>query len=115
MATFTLESLREAADRKYGPTVIETPEAEYKLPNILRMEAGRRSKVEKLLEQAEKFAGDESAAGIDKQIQLFEKLVVAAEENDRGQELVDEINDSAILIDVVTSWLEATQAGEAES
>ena len=116
MATFTLDNLREAADRKYAPTVIEAGDETFILPNLLRLSPESRGEVEELLAEAEKFADEEaSGSALDDQIVLFEKLLVAAEKNGRGQELLDLIDDPAIVIDIVTAWLEATQAGEAES
>lgn len=116
MATFTLENLREAADRKYAPTIIETPDRTYTLPNLLRLAPEKRSEIEGLLADAEKYV-DEDASGSDlnEQIELFEKLLIAAEVDGKGQELLDLIDDPAIVMDIVTEWLEATQAGEAES
>ena len=114
MATFTIDELRAAADKKYAPTIIEAGDETYKLPTLLRLESKRRKQVIKLLEDLEKDLGDESTGkGLEDTLATFRKLIAEVEENGRGQELVDLINDDAVLIDVVNAWLDGTQAGEA--
>lgn len=114
MATFTLENLREAADKKYAPTVIEAGDDSFTLQNLLRMEDSRRKRVSKLLEKADALSDEkETAKDFDATVKIFREIVVEAEANGRGKELVELVNDDAVLIDVVTAWLEASQAGEA--
>ena len=44
---------------------------------------------------------------------MFRKLIAEVEENGRGKELVELLADDVLLIDVVNSWLDGIQAGEA--
>ena len=113
MATFTLDNLREAADKKYGPTIIETPDHDYTLPTLLRLDSTKRGKVEKILDKISALGDEDDSIDLNKQIALFEDLIVQAEVDGRGKELVDLVNDPAVIIDIVTAWLEGTQAGEA--
>lgn len=114
MATFTIDELRAAADKKYAPTVIEAGDETYKLPTLLRLESKRRKQVIKLLEDLEKDLGEESTGNdLEETLATFRKLIAEVEENGRGQELVDLIDDDVVLIDIVNAWLDGIQAGEA--
>ena len=115
MATFTLDDLRAAADKKYAPTVIEAGDETFVLPSILRMDSKGRKDITKLLERAESLMDDEETLGsIDEEIKLFSELLEKAEQGGKGKRLLELIGgDAAVLIDVVTSWLKDSQAGEA--
>lgn len=114
MATFSLDDLRAAADKKYAPTIIEAGDDKFVLPSILRMDPAARDKVSKLIASVEDWAEDESAEDLNEQLRVFEDLIEIAEENGRGTELVSLIGgDAAILIDLVTEWMKGSQAGEA--
>lgn len=115
MATFTIDELREAADKKYAPTIIEAGDAVYKLPTLLRLESKRRKQVIKLLENLEnELDGDEDTGkGLEETLDTFRKLITEVEENGKGKELVELIDDDVVLIDVVNAWLDGIQAGEA--
>lgn len=115
MATFTLDDLRAAADKKYAPTIVEAGDETFTLPTLLRMDADTRTKITKMISKAEELVGeDESAEDLDAEIQLFSDLVVEAEANGKGERLLELIGgDVAVLVDLVTAWLKDSQAGEA--
>lgn len=113
MATFTIDELREAADKRYAPLVIEAGEDTFKLPTLLRLETKKRKQVIKLLAQLETEVEGDSEDAIEEALAVFRKLIIQAEVNGNGQKLIDLIDDDAVLIDVVGEWLELTQAGEA--
>ena len=114
MATFTIDELRKAADKKYAPTVIEAGDETYKLPTLLRLESDRRKQVIKLLEALETdLDGEDTSKGLEETLDTFRKLIAEVEENGKGQELVELIDDDVVLIDVVNAWLDGIQAGEA--
>lgn len=115
MATFTIDELREAADKKYAPTIIEAGEDTFKLPTLLRLESKRRKQVIKLLSELEDkiSTDDDIEGGIEETLSVFRKLIAEVEENGRGKELVELLADDVLLIDVVNNWLDGIQAGEA--
>lgn len=113
MATFTIDELREAADKKYAPTVIEAGDKTYTLPTLLRLKSDRRKQVIQLLENLESELGEDTGKSLEGGLDAFRKLIVEVEENGNGQELVDLIDDDVVLIDVVNAWLDGIQAGEA--
>lgn len=114
MAVFKLDNLRAAADKRYSSTVIEADGKKFIFPNLLRMSKDSRSQVTDLLARAEEFANEESVANLDEQFDVFTDLLRVAETNGRGDELLELIGDDTVLImDIVTSWLETAQVGEA--
>lgn len=115
MATFTLDTLREAVDKKYAPTIIEDGKDRYELPNILRLPKKKRDEVFELIEGlGEDIEGGDDATAFDSQLEQFSKIIVAAEANNNGEKLLKLLNDPAMLIEVGTTWMEASELGEAE-
>lgn len=114
MATFTLDSLREAVDKKYSPTVIEDGDKKYELPNILRMEKEKRDKVFDLIGSIEGAIEEGDGDDFDTQFDIFREILTTAEANGNGKELVGLLEDPAMLIEVATTWMEDSELGEAE-
>lgn len=111
MATFSLDQLKETVSAKYEPTIIENGDDKFVLPNLLQLPEERRNRVIELTSQAEKLeeTGDAGAA-----FDMFEQILLAVVEDDRGQELIDLVdNNSAIITEIFTAWTEGTQVGEA--
>src|SRR5699024_5525416 len=111
MATFSLDQLKETVSEKYEPTIIENGDDKFVLPNLLQLPEKRRNRVIELTSQAEKLeeTGDAGAA-----FDMFEQILLAVVEDDRGQELIDLVdNNSAIITEIFTAWTEGTQVGEA--
>lgn len=114
MATFSLTDLRNEVSKKYAPTVIENGDDTYTLLNLLQMPTKKRDKVMELVDQIE---SEEKAAElpIGEQVKIFEDILVAAEQNDRGKELLELLGDNtAMLFELIQRWMEGTQLGEAE-
>lgn len=114
MATFTLDSLREVVDKKYAPTVIEDGDTQYELPNILRLDKKKRDKIFALIGSIEDAIEDGDGEDFDAQFDIFREIITTAEKNGRGKDLVALLEDPAMLIEVATSWMEASELGEAE-
>lgn len=111
MATFTLNNLREEVSRKYAPTVIENGDDAYTLPNLLQMPSKQRKAV---LDLIDKFEGSESV-DYDSQFEVFSEIIEVGVEGGKGKELLELLGDNAALVvEIVTSWMEGTQVGEAE-
>ncbi|UBI10052.1 phage tail assembly protein [Corynebacterium coyleae] len=114
MATFTLDSLREVVDKKYAPTVIEDGDTRYELPNILRLEKKKRDKIFDLIASIEGAIEDGDGEDFDAQLSIFSEIIETAEKNGNGKALVNNLDDPAMLLEVATSWMEASELGEAE-
>lgn len=113
MATFTLTDLKNEVSKKYAPTVIENGADQYILQNMLQLPTEKRTKVMALVDSIDGDKGDKNT--IEEQTDIFREIIRAAEENDRGDELLDLLGDNtALLVEVATKWMEATQLGEAE-
>lgn len=119
MATFTLTDLRNEVSKKYAPTVIENGDDEYILQNVMQMPEKKRRLVTELIEEigADDKDNDEDKEGadeIDSQTATLRKIIIAAEKNDKGEELLELIGDNvAMLVELFNSWTEGTQLGEA--
>ena len=114
MATFTLDELRNVVDKKYAPTVIEDGDTKYELTNVLRMDKKNRDKVFELIGSIEGAISDGDTDDFDASFDIFKNILETAEKNGRGKELVELLDDPAMLIEVATAWMEASELGEAE-
>lgn len=112
MATFTLEDLRNEVSKRYAPTVIQNGGDEYVLQNMLQLPAEKRDEVMDLVERFENGGED---MPLEDQVSIFKEIIIAAEDNDRGNELLALLGDNtALIFEVINRWMEATQLGEAE-
>ena len=108
MATFTLDNLREEVSRKYAPTVIENGDDSYTLPNL---PSKQRKEVLYLIDKFE----DSESGDYEAQFEVFSEIIEAGVEGGKGEELLELLGDNAALVvEIVTSWMEGTQVGEAE-
>lgn len=110
MATFTLDNLKAEVEKKYAPTVVENGDTTYVLPNILQLPKGKRKAAFKIIDAFDE-ADDPT---IDEQVDHFTKLVGLVVEDNKGSELLELLGDSpAVLLELVNTWMEGTQLGEA--
>ena len=109
MATYTLDDIREAADKKYGGLTIELGEGHnVTLRNMLRLSREERGKIEQLRERDDESI-EETIEG------LREAVLMLADSSDNGRALLDMIgDDAALLIHIFKTWQDQTQAGEAQ-
>lgn len=118
---FTLDSMREEADKKFGApvTITVSDGSEVRLRNILRLNKAARDAVQKGLEQIQDHndkpeddqdTGDAFALGD----AVFAILEVAAGAD--AKKLLKELDgDIAVGLEVLNAWLEDSQVGEASS
>lgn len=112
MATFSLTDLRNEVSKKYAPTIIENGDETFELPNMLQLPEKKRDKVLDLVDQ---FSSGEESLSITEQTKIFKEIVIAAEASSRGKELLNLLGDNtAILFELVSRWMDGTQVGEAE-
>lgn len=114
---FTLESIREEADRSFRPVVITLSDGtECVLSNLLRLPKKQRLEVTKLLKKLEHLEGEQSDELESDDVDVF--LDTASEilsiVGDKGKKLVAEIGgDLTVTMKVMEKWMESTQSGEA--
>ena len=113
MATFTLSDLRNEVSKKYAPTIIKNGKEEFVLQNLLQLKSTSRSAV---LEHSDKLGDKEGeGSGLDHQLAVFSDIVKEVVQNDKGEALLDLIDgNDAMLIELVTKWMDTSQVGEAE-
>jgi hypothetical protein len=109
LSTVTLDSIRAAAEAKYGSTDIDLGTRTVKLLNPLRMPKKQRTA---LVAVQEKLNAD----GADQEALLSEALALVAESPVAAKALLAAIGDDlAVLVEVFKHYSEGTQAGEASA
>jgi hypothetical protein len=108
---FTLDSLREEAERKYAPCPIELPDGTVvTLQNLIRLPSKVRTQVYdtlKLLENDDDGDTDFDAM-VDAAAAVLEMVA------DDGPRLVKELGgDVALMMLLIERWMQNTQPGEA--
>lgn len=107
----TLDSIRQAAEKKYGSLSIDVDEdTTVVLLNPLRMPKAKR---DKLMEVQEKLGGE---GDLDHETLMRDALRLVADDKDAVNKLLKEIGDDlAVLAQVFESYVERTQPGEASA
>lgn len=100
MPSFTLEDIQSAADKKYGPLIIEIPSGPVELVNPLRLPKEKRDQLNKL------------DAIEDPDEKLAAAIRLAATPAD-AKRLLAAVTDLATLAEIVVMWTSAAQVGEA--
>ena len=103
MPKVTLASIRDAADKKYGPYVIEVDGGDVTLVNPLRMSKAKRKKLEEL-DKVEDLDTDEK---------LAETIRIACSAADAKRLLAAVGDDLALLAEIVKAWGATAKVGEA--
>ena len=106
MPSFTLADIQAAADKKYGPTVIELPDGPVEMVNPIRLSKEKRKALADLDKADE--AGD-----IDVDEKLAELLKIAMSASDAKKLSAAVKGDLAQLKEIVDRWSESSQPGEA--
>lgn len=115
----TLDSLREAVQRKYAPVAVQLSDgAEVVLRGILRLTKDERDKVTDSFGLVEALDDDQTFEDLSEADRkelvdsVSEVLLLLAES--RGSRLVSELGgDLPMLMQVLEAWVEASQPGEA--
>lgn len=103
MPKFTLADIREAAEKKYGPFVIELEDGDVTLVNPLKMSKANRKKLTALDD------GDDS--DVDEKLAATIRLATTPAEAKRLLAAVGD--DLPTLAQIVRDWTATAQAGEA--
>jgi len=114
---FTLESIREEADRSFRPVVITLSDgSECVLSNLLRLPKKDRLEVTRLLKKLENMEGSTEDDLEDDEVDVFLDTAtqVLTIVGDKGKKLVAEIDgDLTVTMKVMEKWMESTSSGEA--
>jgi tail assembly protein len=106
MPSITLADIQAAADKKYGPLVIELPDGNVELTNPIRLSKDKR-----------KALADLDAADADGEVDVDEKVAacikLAAKPADAKRLLAALGGDLAQLKEVIEQWSASSQPGEA--
>lgn len=117
---FTLDAIREVAERKYGSTEIDLGDGTVvELQSILRLNSSDRKSIQTKLKELEELS-DSDETGQDGELDeglveiASDILLMVAKSN--GKKLIREIGgDLVVTMQVLEAWLEDTQPGEASS
>lgn len=109
MATFSLDDLKTAVQKKYAPTVIQNGKDEYVLPNLLQLEAKRRKTITSLVDTLDE------TNDVEKQLEVVNEVLTVLTDDGRGEELLALLGgNTAMIMELFESWMDGTQVGEAE-
>ncbi|MEW1694483.1 phage tail assembly protein [Streptomyces sp. NPDC091278] len=109
MASYTLDDIRSAADRKYGSTDIQVGEETVRLLNPLRLAKAKRDALLGLQEEMVRDDADQAAL-------LSDAIRTVAQSETAADSLLEAIDgDLAVLAEVFGRYGENTQAGEASA
>ncbi|MEU2111517.1 phage tail assembly protein [Streptomyces sp. NPDC019507] len=109
MASFSLDDIRAAAERKYGSTDIEFGGETVRLLNPLRLSKARRDELLALQDQLGKEDSDQAEV-------LSKAIRTVAESEKIADKLLTEVGgDLAILAEIFGHYGESTQVGEASA
>lgn len=111
---FTLDSIVEAADKKYGNVEIAFGKGDsVSLINALRLSKESRTALIKLQSEMQEAEGDES---VDQAELLADGIKIVAADKDAAERLLDLVgSDLAVLAEIFNRYTEGTQAGEASA
>lgn len=118
MPTITLDTIRADIESKYAPVVIDLGDgAQVTLVQVLRLSKAKR----KALLDAEK-AREENAKGDEEFNEdttlehLRSVLRLVATDTDEAEYLIELVGDDLVMLsEIINSWREGTQSGEASS
>jgi hypothetical protein len=116
MPKITLADIKDAADRKYGPFIVELPDGEIPLQSLVRLPGKKRAE---LLRKAEdlKDMGRLMAEqpDLDLAALLEDALRILAPSKAAGDRLAKACgHDTGVLMEVFLGYMEASQPGEAK-
>lgn len=109
--TFDLDSIREAAEKKYGNVTITFGDDSVRFLNPMRMSKERRAKLVALQDQLDAAFKDEDG---DQGALLADGIRIIADDDKAADRLLAQVgNDLTILASLFEKYTEGTQAGEA--
>ncbi|AGM12039.1 tail assembly chaperone [Streptomyces phage Goby] len=105
MASYSLDSIREAAEAKYGSTDIDLGNGVVRLLNPLRLPKTKRDELATLQDKLEQD-------GVDQETVLGEAILLVAESESKGKALLKAVGgDLAVLAEIFETYGKGTQVG----
>lgn len=117
---FTLDSMREEIEKEFAPCQFELADGKtVTLRNILRLPKAGREKVYALLDELADIQKQDDEGGLvvtEKSAEVALKILpLVADSEKLGRQLAESIEDDlALTLRVFSTWMDGTQAGEAE-
>lgn len=109
---FSLDDIREAADKKYGSTFITVAGEDVELVNVLRLSKDKRNELSAIQESADK--AEEGGEDVDIEEVLAKSLRLVAKSSAQADRLINAIDgDLALLSQVFEVYSSETNLGEA--
>jgi hypothetical protein len=114
-SAYTLDQLREDVGRQYAPMEITAGRSKFVLTNLLRLSKEKRAAAQAAVAKINED-GEDGEDQFENVLSALGELLLIVVDNDKGQQLVDEIGDDLPLgMHIVKLWSERTQPGEAQS
>lgn len=108
---FTLDSLNDELNTRYGSFVFQAGNRKFELPPVLRLPETERNVAYDLLNSAETV---QSEGDLNKVVDLLANLLTVVVRDGKGEALVQLLGRDLLKMQlVVEKWSEATQPGEA--
>lgn len=112
---FTLDDIREAAEKKYGSFDIELGDGEVSLLNPLRLPKAKRDALIALQDQLDS-AGEDDESKVDEEALLDDMIGLVAATPGQAKALLKALNgDLAMKVTIFNEYGQSTQAGEASA
>ena len=122
MASFTLDSIRQAVEDKFAPTVIElTSSSKVTLKNPARMESSERKQLNDLLQQLDglDLSGDGDLSedeALEKLADVAKQIFSTASTPAQATKLINAIgSDWLVLMEIISKWVQESGLGEVTS
>ena len=122
MASFTLDSIRQAVEDKFAPTVIElTASSKVTLKNPARMESSERKQLNDLLKQLDglDLSGDGDLSedeALEKLADVAKQIFSTASTPAQATKLINAIgSDWLVLMEIISKWVQESGLGEVTS
>jgi len=106
---FTLESLREELETKYGSFYFQVGKQKFELPPLLRLPKSERDVAFSLLQNT-----DDAQEDLEAMTMLLENLFRVVVRDNKGDALLEAISHDLMSMQIlIQKWTEKTQPGEA--
>lgn len=114
---FTLDSLREEADKKFAPFKVELSDGTYaNMRSLLRMNKLTREAVMKQMDAMSSSDDDDDSVGVEELATAVSKVIELVAGKEKGKLLLKDLDgDLGLSMTLIEQWMELTQSGEAES
>lgn len=108
---FTLDSLNDELEAKYGPFVFQAGKTKFELPPLLRLPKTERDRAIEILKSAEEV---QEGNDLEKVTDMLKELLRVVVRDGKGDALVDALDGDLLRIQIIIEkWTQKTQPGEA--